>query len=82
MEEAALIGRRLWAVFMLARTVGVAESICAGRPVLVRNLDAEALRRALRGTPAPRPDQFFRVRHGHLDALDECGPLPEGRRTV
>lgn len=83
MTDAELIvGRRLWAVFMLARTVEVAESILSGRPVMARCLDAEALRRALRGMAAPRPDQFIRIRHGHLDAIAESGPLSERRRAA
>ena len=77
-----VVGRRLWSVLMLARTVEVAESILAGRPVMARNLDPEALRRALRGTPSPPPDRFIRIRHGHLDALDECGPLTARRRAA
>jgi hypothetical protein len=82
MTEAELIGRRLWSVFVLARTVEVAESILRGRPVMVCNLDPEALRRALRGVSAPPPNSFIRIRHGHLDALDECGPLTERRRAA
>ena len=54
-EAERILGRRLWAVLMLARTVDVAESILAGRPVMARNLDPEALRRALRGATAPSP---------------------------
>jgi hypothetical protein len=82
-EADLIVGRRLWAAMMLTPDVRVFESIVRGRPVLVRNLDAEALRRALRGMSAPRPDSFIRIRHGHLDALDECGPLlPERRRAA
>jgi hypothetical protein len=81
-ETERIVGRRLWAVLMLARTVEVAESICAGRPVMARCLDPEALRRALRGATPPPPNSFIRVRHGHLDALDECGPLLERRRAA
>jgi hypothetical protein len=72
---AEIAGRRLWAVFMLARSLEVAESILRGRPVMVRNLESEALRRARRGMPAPDPASYFRVRRGHLDAAAEAGPL-------
>lgn len=76
-------GRRLWAVFMVAGDLETAESIIRGRPVMACLLDAEALRRARRGAPAPAPDAFFRVRDGHLDAISEAGPLrpkSKGRR--
>lgn len=65
--------RRLWAAMMLALDVDVCESILRGRPVLVRQLDPVALRRALRGEPLPDPDSYIRVRHGHLDAIAEGG---------
>ena len=74
-------GRRLWAVFMLALTVDVAESILLGRPVMVRNLDREALRRALRGDPPPAR-KFITITTEHLDAIAECGPLTERRADV
>lgn len=74
-------GRRLWAVFMLARSPEVAESIMRGRPVMARGLDAEALRRALRGCPLPNPDEFVPVSHEMLDALNEAGPMSTSRRT-
>ena len=83
-EEVELaIGRRLWAAFMLATSIRVMESILVGRPVLAGLLDAEVLRRARRGMPAPAPDSFIRIRVGHLDAVSEAGPLtpkPRGRR--
>jgi hypothetical protein len=78
-EVERVVGRRLWTVFMLARTLAVAESILAGRPVMARNLEPEALRRALRGVPVPAPNAYIRIRHGHLDAVAECGPLLERR---
>jgi hypothetical protein len=75
------IGRRLWALFMLACTPEVAESILVGRPVMAANLDAEALRRARRGMSLPPPDSYIRVRHGHLDAIAEAGPLNPRSRS-
>ena len=81
-EAERTVGRRLWAVFMLARSPGIAESILRGRPVMARGLDPEALRRARRGATAPPPNSFIRIRHGHLDALDECGPLLPERRAA
>lgn len=67
--------RRLWAALMLTSDLEVCRSILLGRPVLARQLDAEALRRALRGEPLPAPDTYFRVRPGHLDAVAEGGPF-------
>ena len=71
--------RRLGAALMLATDVHVCDSILAGRPVLARRLDAEALRRALRGQPLPDPETYFRVRPGHLDAVAEGGPFDDER---
>jgi hypothetical protein len=65
--------RRLWACLMLTSDLEVCRSILLGRPVLARQLDAEALRRARRGQPLPPPDDYFRVRPGHLDAVAEAG---------
>ena len=79
-ENDRLGGRRLWAMFMLARTLGTAESLLVGRRVIARNLDAEALRRALRGGPLPDPGAFVLVTHEMLDAIDEAGPMPTVRR--
>jgi len=76
-------GGRLWAAFMLSRSPEVCESILLGRPVMVRNLDPEALRRALRGERLPAtPDSYIRVRSGHLDALAESGPLTKERKAA
>jgi hypothetical protein len=72
-EETA--SRRLWAAIMLTDDLEVCRSILLGRPVFARQLDAEALRRALRGEPLPAPDSYFRVRPGHLDAIAEGGPF-------
>jgi hypothetical protein len=75
------VGRRLWSVFVLSPTPEVAESITIGRPVRAGQLDAEALRRALRGGPLPDPDQFVVVSHEMLDAINEANPLrPRPRR--
>jgi hypothetical protein len=73
--------RRLWSDFMLTADLEVARSILLGRPVLARQLDAEALRRALRGQPLPPPDQYVRVRHGHLEAVAESGPFDTREST-
>ena len=67
--------RRLWAAVMLTRDREVCRSILLGRPVLAGQLDAEALRRALRGEPLPAASTYFRVRPGHLDAIAEGGPF-------
>ena len=76
-----LVGQRLWAVLMLARTVEVAESIIRGLPVRAGCLDAEALRRARRGGPLPDPEEFVVVTDEMLDALSEAGPISTPRRT-
>lgn len=70
-EETAF--RRLWAAVMLTTDAAVCRSILSGRPVLARQLDVVVLRRALRGEPLPRPESYFRVRPGHLDAVAESG---------
>ena len=75
-----LTGDRLWATFMISHTPEVAESIIAGRPVMARNLDAEALRRALRGGPLPNPDEYLVVSEEMLAAVVEAGPIPTTRR--
>jgi len=67
--------RRLWAAMMLTPDLEVCRSILRGRPVLAGQLDAEALRRALRGEPLPASSTYFRVRPGHLDAVAEGGPF-------
>jgi hypothetical protein len=80
-ETDLMIGRRLWSVLMISRSVEVAESILLGRPVMARCLDAEALRRARRGMPLPAPDSYIRIRPAHLDAIDEAGPFsPTSKR--
>jgi hypothetical protein len=80
-ETELVTGRRLWAAIMLATTIDVCESILAGRPVMAACLDAEALRRARRGMPLPAPESYVRIRHGHLDAIDEAGPFnPTSKR--
>ena len=79
-EAERIADRRLWAVVTLTPDLAVARSILLGRPVLRRQLDANALRRALRGQPLPEPDGYVRVRLGHLDAVAEGGSL--ARRTA
>lgn len=72
-ENFETASRRLWAAIMLAADLRVCRSILRGRPVLARQLNAEALRRALRGGPLPDPAAYVRVRHGHLDGVAEGG---------
>lgn len=74
MSEVELVWRRYWSALMLARDVHTLKSIVIGRPVLAGRLDAEVLRRALRGEPLPPAEEFIRIRHGHLDAVAEAGP--------
>jgi hypothetical protein len=58
---------------MLARNVYVVESICSGRPVLVRQLEPAALNRALRGEVPPPGDVYVVVTAEMLDAVAEGG---------
>jgi hypothetical protein len=74
-EAERIADRRLWAVVTLTPDLAVARSILSGRPVLGRQLDAGALRRALRGELLPDSDEYIRIRPGHLDAVAEGGPL-------
>ena len=67
------VSRRLWAALMLTADLQVCRSLLLGRPVLARQLDAEVLRRALRGEALPPPETYFRIRPGHLDAVAEGG---------
>ncbi len=70
---------RLWSAVMLARDLPTCRSILRGLPVMVRNLQREPLRRALRGTPPPARE-FIQITLEHLDAVVECGPLHERSR--
>jgi hypothetical protein len=73
--------RRVWAAIQITAHVDVCASILRGLPVMVRRLDPEALRRALRGDPPP-PLDFITITPDHLDALVECGSLTERRRAA
>lgn len=72
-EETA--SRRLWAAMMLTENLQVCRSILLGRPVLARQLDVEALRRALRGARLPDPETYLTVSVEMLDAVAEGGPF-------
>jgi hypothetical protein len=74
-DQERTANRRLWASIMLALDLDVCRSIQAGRPVPAHRLDAVVLRRALRGGRLPDPGSWFLVRPGHLDAINEAGPL-------
>jgi hypothetical protein len=76
-----VVGQRLWALFMLALTPEVAGSIACALPVRAGGLDAEALRRGLRGSRLPDPDSFLVVTDAMLDAINEAGPLQASIRT-
>lgn len=58
---------------VLTTDVQVAGSILRGLPVLARQLDAEAFRRALRGAPFPPPEAYLSVTAEMLDAVAEGG---------
>ena len=76
----ATASRRLWAA-MLTTNVEVCRSILLGRPVLARELDAVAFRRALRGETTPRPGEYVLVTSERLDAVAEGGSFePKQRR--
>ena len=74
-DDERTASRRLWAAVMLTPDLEVCRSITSGRPVLARELDVEALRRALRGAPLPPPDAYLLVNADMLDAVSEAGPL-------
>ena len=74
-EERLTEGRRLWAAVMATSNLEVCRSIVAGRPVLARQLDAAALRRALRGRPLPHPERYITLDGDALDAVAEGGPF-------
>jgi hypothetical protein len=67
--------RHLWAAVMLALDVDTASSILRGLRVRAGNLDANILRRALRGAPLPHPEEFIQISAAMLKAVDEAGPL-------
>ena len=67
--------RLLWSAVMLALDLGVCGSILLGRSVLARQLDAVALRRALRGAALPSPHTYLTVEPEMLDAIAEGGPF-------
>ena len=66
---------------MLALTPEVAGSIVCGLPVRAGGLDAEVLRRGLRGGGLPDPDAFLVVTDAMLEAINEAGPLQISTRT-
>jgi hypothetical protein len=72
--------RLLWAAFVIARDIWTCEAILRARPVRAGNLDAEALRRALRGAPLPLADDYLTVGREMLDALAEALPLTPKRK--
>ena len=76
-ESERILDRRLWAAVMLSRHLEVVRSIVAGQKVMAGRLDAQALKRALRGGTLPPPDKWIRVTVGMLDALAESGPIGE-----
>jgi hypothetical protein len=79
-EAKEAVWRRCWAVFMLTADLNVARSILEGRRVLARQLDAVALRRALRGAPLPPPGEYVLITNPQLDAVAEGGAFcPEGK---
>jgi len=60
---------------MLAETLEVCRSILSGYPVLVRQLDPVALRRALRGRPSPPGEAYIDLTVPMLLAVAEGGPF-------
>lgn len=66
---------RVWAAMALCRLVDDCQSILEGEPVLAAHLDAEVLRRGLRGRPMPPASEFITVTPEMLDAIAAAGPL-------
>jgi len=80
-EEERRESRRLWSAVMLASNLDVCRSCLSRQPVLARQLDGQALRRALRGRPLPRPETYIVVDADMLDAVAEGGAFtPRARR--
>ena len=81
-EAERVTDRRLWAAVMLTLDQReVCCSILTGQPVLARQLDAGALRRALRGRPLPPPEAYLVVTADELDAISEGGTFtPKARQ--
>jgi hypothetical protein len=71
----------MWAAVMLTTDVDVCCSILRGHPVIARQLDAEALRRALRGAPFPPPETYLTVTVEMLDAVAEGGSFDTKARA-
>jgi hypothetical protein len=67
--------RRTWAAILLARDLDTCESILERRAVMARKLDAEILRRALRGGQLPPVDGYIEITNEMLDAVAETGAL-------
>jgi hypothetical protein len=67
--------RHIWPAMMLALDAATCESILRGLRVKAANLDAEALRRALRGGRLPDPAEYIEITPAMFAAIDEAGPL-------
>ncbi len=66
---------RVWGAVMLARSLDICRSVLRGQRVEARFLDAEALRRMLRGNSLPSASEFLLVTAEMLDAVAEAGPF-------
>jgi hypothetical protein len=78
-EAERTLGRCLWAAVMLSDGLDVVRSVMTSKPVLARQLDPAALRRALRGgRPWPAGEEYITVDADMLDAVAEGGAFIDG----
>ncbi|HEX2429080.1 MAG TPA: hypothetical protein VHI53_14230 [Gaiellaceae bacterium] len=75
-EAERRLSNRMWAAIMISDKLDVVRSILDGRPVLARQLDPVALRRALRGRP--HGEEYIEISADMLDAIAEGGPFVAG----
>jgi hypothetical protein len=80
-QHARTASCRLWAVFMIARSLESAESIVRRLPLRAGNLDGVVLRHALRGQRLPHPDTYLPVTAEMLDAVSEVESVLVARKA-
>lgn len=77
-DEGSLALRRAWAAMVAATTVDTWASILRGRPVMARQVEPLALRRAYRGNVPLF--EYVTLDADALDAIAEAGPVTDDER--